>query len=117
MAHRKMDELATRIARATGVEPKKVEEVVQLALEELHRITVIDEKGLTAAMMAARFSFGAEAAFHLIGLFVEDHLLHGRKDDAGILNEVAVRLIPIAHQEGCDRIAPWFSERSAARIS
>jgi hypothetical protein len=35
--------------------------------------------------MATCFSFGADAAFHLIGLFASEHHYHGRHDDAGVL--------------------------------
>lgn len=74
--------VALRIARTTGVQPDKVGEVLQLALEELHRIAIVDEKGPTAAAMETTFSFGAEAAFHLMGLFATEHDYHGRKDEA-----------------------------------
>jgi hypothetical protein len=110
------NDLLTRIAQATGVEPKKVDEVVQLALQEFHRITIVDEKGPTAAVMEACFSFGGEAAFHLIGLYVSEHDYHGRHDDAGIWNEVAMRFIPDEYRDGCKRIAPWFAEKTAARV-
>jgi hypothetical protein len=108
--------LATRIAQATSVQPEKVCEVVRLALEELHRISIIDEKGPTAAVMESCFSFGGEAAFHLIGLFVSEHDYHGRNDDAGIWSEVAKRFIPSEYAEGCARIAPWFREKTADRL-
>jgi hypothetical protein len=49
--HSANDSLSIRIAKQTGLEPVKVGEVVQLALEELHRISIVDERGLTAAMM------------------------------------------------------------------
>jgi hypothetical protein len=110
------NDLATRIARATGVHPEKICEVVQLALEELHRITIVDEKGPTAAVMEACFSFGGEAAFHLIGLYASEHAYHGQDDDAGMWSEVAMRFIPTAYAEGCDRIAPWFAEKTAGRL-
>jgi hypothetical protein len=108
--------LVVRIAQSTGLQPEKVAEVVQLALEEIHRITIVDEKGPTAAVMEACFSFGDKAAFHLIGLYVSEHDYHGRGDDAGIWNEVAMRFIPTAYAEGCDRIAPWFREKTPARL-
>jgi hypothetical protein len=108
--------LAARIAQATGVEPGKVTEVVQLAFEELHRIAIVDEKGPTAAVIEACFSFGDEAAFHLMGLYASEHDYHDREDEAGIWSETAMRLIPSAYRERCDRIAPWFSERAAARL-
>jgi len=107
--------LATQISRSTGVPPEKVAGVVQLALQELHRISIIDEKGPTAAVMEACFSFGAEAAFHLVGLFVSEHDYHGREDDAGIWSEVAKRFIPAEFEAGCDRIARWFAEKTADR--
>jgi len=88
---------------------------VQLALQELHRITIVDEKGPTAAAMEACFSFGSKAAFHLMGLFASEHDYHGRKDDAGVWSEIAMRFIPTAFQEGCGRIAPWFAEKTVAR--
>ena len=109
------DDLSNRISRATGVQPEKVGEVVQLALEELHRIAIVDEKGPTAAAMKACFSFGAEAAFHLMGLFASEHEYHGRKDDADAWFEIAMRFNPAAFREGCDRTAPWFAEKTAAR--
>lgn len=109
-------DLATQIAQVTGIQPEKVCEVGQLALQDLHRITIVDEKGLTAAVMEACFSFGGEAAFHLIGLFVADHDYHGRNDDAGMWNEVAMRFIPTAYREGCARIAPWFAEKTPERV-
>ena len=77
--------LVARITQSTGVQPEKVAEVVQLALEQLHRITIVDERGPTAAVVEARFSFGDKAAFHLIGLYVSEHDYYGRGDDAGIL--------------------------------
>jgi hypothetical protein len=110
------NDLATRIAQATGIQPEKLREVVQLALEELHRITIVDEKGPTAAVIETCFSFGDEAAFHLIGLFASEHAYHGRDDDAGMWSEVARRFIPTAYAEGCDRIAPWFAEKAAGRL-
>lgn len=110
-----MDNLAMRIGLAAGVEPEKVAQVVQLALESLHRITVVDKKGPTAAVMEACFSFGGASAFHLIGLFASEHDYHGRSDDAGVWTEVAMRFIPDAYREGCERIAPWFAEKKAAR--
>jgi hypothetical protein len=85
--------LATRIAQATDIHLGKVCEVVKLALEELHRISIIDEKGPTAAVMEACFSFGDETAFHLIGLFVSEHDYHGRDDDAGIWSEVTTSAV------------------------
>ena len=85
-------------------------------LEELHRISIVDEKGPTAAVMEACFSFGAEAAFHLIGIYASEHNYHGRDDDAGVWAEVAKRFIPTAYREGCDRVAPWFSEKTADRL-
>jgi hypothetical protein len=108
--------LVIRIAQSTGLQPEKVAEVVQLALEEIHRIAIVDEKGPTAAVMEACFSFGEKAAFHLIGLYVSEHDYHGRGDDAGIWNEVAMRFIPTAYAEGCDRMAPWFSEKTPDRL-
>jgi hypothetical protein len=108
--------LATRIGQATGIPPEKVCEVVQLALEELHHIMIVDEKGPTAAVMEACFSFGGDAAFHLIGLFVSEHDYHGRDDDAGIWSEVAKRFIPSAYAEGCARIAPWCREKTTDRL-
>ena len=109
-------DLATRIAQATAIQPEKVCEVVQLALEELQRITIVDEKGPTAAVMEACFSFGDAAAFHLIGLFASEHAYHGRDDDAGAWSEMAMRFIPSAYAQGCARIAPWFGEKTAARL-
>ena len=108
--------LATRIAQATDIHRGKVCEVVKLALEELHRISIIDEKGPTAAVMEACFSFGDETAFHLIGLFISEHDYHGRDDDAGIWSEVAKRFIPSAYAEGRARIVPWFREKTADRL-
>src|ERR1700730_18061217 len=93
---------ADRIARATDVRPEKVGEIVQSALEELHRISLVHEKGPTAAVMAACVSFGDKAAFHLIGLYASERQYHGRGDDAGIWSEIAIRFIPIAYREGCD---------------
>jgi hypothetical protein len=110
------NDLVARIAQVTNIHPEKVCEVVQLALEELHRIMIVDEKGPTAAVMEACFSFGGEAAFHLIGLFASEHAYHGRDDDAGMWSEVAIRFIPGAYAEGCDRIAPWFNEKTAGRL-
>lgn len=109
------DDLTTRIARGTAVPPEKVGEVVQMALEELHRIAIVDDKGPTAAAMAACFAFGAETAFHLMGLFASEHDYHGRQDEAGMWSEISARLIPQAYREGCDRIAPWLMERTEAR--
>jgi hypothetical protein len=109
-------DLAAQIAQATGVDQEKVPEVVQLALEELHRITIVNEKGPTAAIMEACFCFGGKAAFHLVGLFASDHEYHGRDDDAFMWREVAMRLIPSAYAEGHDRIASWFSEKTPARL-
>lgn len=91
-------------------------EVVQRALEELHCISIVDEKGPTAAAMEACFSFGDKAAFHLIGLFASEHAYHGRRDNAGMWNEVAMRFIPSAYAEGCARISPWFAEKTAGRL-
>lgn len=110
------DDLATRIAEATGVQPQKVGDVVRLALQELHRLTIVDEKGPTAAVMETCFSFGGAAAFHLIGLFASEHAYHGRNDSAGMWSEVAMRFIPKAFAEGCARIAPWFGERTPKRV-
>ena len=110
------NDLTTRVGQATGIDPEMVCEVVHLALEELHRISIVDAKGPTAAVMEACFSFGGEAAFHLIGLYASEHDYHGRDDDAGIWNEVVMRFIPSAYREGCDRIAPWFAEKTAGRL-
>jgi hypothetical protein len=109
-------DLVSRIAKATGMDAEKVTEVVRLAFEELHRISIIDEKGPTATVMETCFSFGVEAAFHLIGIYASEHDYHGRDDDAGLWAEVAMRIIPTAYREGCDRIAPWFSEKTADRL-
>ena len=68
-----MNDLATRIAQDTGVNPEKVGDVIQHALEELHRMATVDQKDSTAAVMEACFSSGAKAAFHLIGLYATDH--------------------------------------------
>jgi hypothetical protein len=111
----KMD-LASRIGQTAGVEPEKVCEVVTLALEEFHRLTIVDEKGPTAAVMEACFAFGADAAFHLMGFLSSEHDYHGRIDEARVWNEVAMRFIPEAHRKGCERIAPWFSEKTPARV-
>jgi len=54
MTHGERNDLSTRIAQATGIDPEKVHEVVRLALEELHRITIVDEKGPTAAVIPPR---------------------------------------------------------------
>jgi UDP-N-acetylmuramoylalanine-D-glutamate ligase len=43
--HRDKICVATRIAQATGLEPEKIADVIQLYLVELHRITIVDEKG------------------------------------------------------------------------
>ena len=107
----------TRIVQATGLEPEKICEVVCLYLADMHRIMIVDEKGPTAAAMETCFSFGADAAFHLIGVYASNDHYHGRDDDAGAWNEVAMRFIPQAHREGCERISPWFSERTPARAS
>ena len=107
----------TRIVQATGLEPAKICEVVYLYLAAMHRIMIVDEKGPTAAAMETCFSFGADAAFHLIGLYASNDHYHDRDDDAGEWNEVAMRFIPQAHREGCERISPWFSERTPARAS
>jgi hypothetical protein len=109
-------DLASRIGWTAGVEPEKVCEVVTLALEEFHRLTIVDEKGMMAAAMEACFAFGADAAFHLMGFLSSDHNYQGRTDEARVWNEVAMRFIPEAHRKGCERIAPWFSERSPARV-
>ena len=109
--------LSPKIVQATGLEPEKICEVVYLYLAEMHRIMIVDEKGPTAAAMETCFSFGADAAFHLIGLYASNDHYHGRDDDAGVWNEVAMRFIPQAHREGCERISPWFSERTPARAS
>jgi hypothetical protein len=85
--------------------------------KEMHRIMIVYERGPTAAAMETCFSFGADAAFHLIGLCASEHHYHGRADDARTWNEVAMRFIPDAHREGCQRIAPWFSERTPDRVS
>jgi hypothetical protein len=77
----------TRIVQATGLEPEKICEVVYLYLADMHRIMIVDEKGPTAAAMETCFSFGADAAFHLIGLYASNDHYHGRDDDAGVWNE------------------------------
>ena len=110
------EDLAIRIGTRTGVEPGKVCQVVQLAFEELHRLTIVGDKGPTDAAMEARFSFGAEAAFHLIGMFAVENAYHGRIDEAGTWNEVAMRFIPDAHREGVERSTPWFKERTPMRV-
>jgi hypothetical protein len=107
----------TRMVQATGLEPEKICEVVYLYLAEMHRIMIVDEKGPTAAAMQTCFSFGADAAFHLFGLYASQDQYHGRDDDAGVWNEVAMRFIPQAHRQGCERVASWFSERTPARAS
>lgn len=104
------------IAAKVGIEPEKVSEIVQLALEEFHRQAAVGEKGPTDAAMEACFSFGAEAAFHLIGLFACLHSYRGDFDEAATWNEVGMRFIPDAYEEGVKRIAPWFLERSRKRI-
>jgi hypothetical protein len=111
-----MADLAIQIGLATRLEPERVSEVVTLALEELHRLTIVDEKGPTAAVMEACFSFGSKAAFHLIGLYASEHDYHGRNDDAVIWNEVAMRFIPETTQDECKRIARWFAEKTADRL-
>jgi hypothetical protein len=67
--------------------------------------------------MEARFSFGDKAAFHLIGLYVSEYDYHGRDDEAGIWVEVAKRFISDAYREGCQRIAPWFTAKTADRLA
>jgi hypothetical protein len=75
-------DLTTRIGQTTGVESEKVCEVVTLALVEFHRLTIVDEKGATAAVIEACFLFGADAAFHLMGFLSSGHDYHGRIDEA-----------------------------------
>lgn len=107
----------TRIVQKTGLGPEKIRDVIFLYLAEVHRITIVDEKGPTAAVMETCFSFGADAAFHLIGLYASEHQYHGRDDAAWAWSEVAMRFIPQAHQEGGERIASWFAEQTPARVS
>jgi hypothetical protein len=57
----------TRIVQATGLDPQKICDVVYLYLAEMHRITIVDERGATAAAMETCFSLGADAAFSLDG--------------------------------------------------
>jgi hypothetical protein len=110
-------DLASRIAKVTGVDAARVGQVIRLALEELHRISIVDELGPTAAVEETCFSFGPEVAFHLIGLYVSEHDYHGRDDDAGIWAEVAKRFFPTEYREGCARIARWFSEKTDDRLA
>ena len=53
-----VDTPLARIDRGTGISPDRVGEVVQVALEELHRIAAIEEEGPSASVMAACFAFG-----------------------------------------------------------
>jgi hypothetical protein len=109
-------DLATQIGQATGVDPGRVQEIVQLALEELHRITIVHENGPKEAMLEACFCFGGEAAFHLVGLFAATHHYHGQDDDAGMWCDVVKCLIPNEYAEGCERIKPWFREKTLERL-
>ena len=67
-------------------------------------------------MMEACFSFGGEAAFHLVGIFSALHEYHGRDDDVFLWREVAKRFIPSAYAEGRDRTAPWYAEKTPERL-
>jgi hypothetical protein len=107
------EDLAAKIGISTGMEPAKVAEVVQLALEELHRLTIVGDKGPTDAAMEACFSFGGEAAFHFIGILAVENAYGGRMDEASTWSEVAMRFIPGAYSEGVERIAPWFTPGNA----
>jgi hypothetical protein len=99
------------------LEEARVSQVIRLALEQPHRTSIVDERGPTAAVEETCFSFGPEAAFHLIGLFVSEHDYHGRDDEAGIWAEVAKRFFPTEYREGCARIARWFSEKTDDRLA
>jgi hypothetical protein len=115
----RQDELRELLARP---EPNRT--LIHPGLAEIYRRKVAalhealeDEATREEAMelMEACFSFGAEAAFHLMGLFASENDYHGRKDEAAMWSEVAIRFIPSAYREGCDRIVPWFSEKTVTR--
>jgi len=107
---------ASQIGQATGVDPGRVREIIQLALEELHRITIVHEYGPTAAMMEAAFGFGGEAAFHLVGIFAAVDEYKGREDDVFMWSEVAKRFIPDEYAEGVERMTPWLREKTVERL-
>jgi hypothetical protein len=85
------ENLAEKIAARTGVDPAKVVEVVQLALEELHRLTVVGDKGPTDAAMETCFS--GEAAFTLHRCLSDGEPHDGRVNEARTWSEVAIRFI------------------------
>jgi hypothetical protein len=104
------------IAAEAGIERDKVCRIVELALAQLHRQTMVGASGPTDAVMDACFSFGADAAFHLIGLFACFQAYRGNFDDAADWDELGMRFIPDAYQKGVARIAPWRAERSPERV-
>src|SRR5262245_50689476 len=105
------ENLANKISVRTGIKPEKIAEIVQLALEELHRLSIVGSQGPADAAMEACFSFGGEAAFHFIGILAVDNAYAGRENEAAMWNGVAMRFVPAAYREGAERIAPWFHER------
>ena len=84
---------ASRLANEAGCSEETLQLAATAVLRALHRAAVTHERSATAAVMAARFAFGAEASYHLAGLFE-----HARIDtDSGLpWSETMLRLDPSA---------------------
>lgn len=108
-------DLASQISGSTGVAVDMVRGIVTEALSHIHRLAMVGDKGATDAVLETRFSFGEDAAFHLIGFLATSASYKGDLDGARDWNEVAQRFIPDAYRKGVKRIEPWFDQRTPGR--
>jgi len=109
--------LTDTITERTGVDSHHVNEIIEQALEELHRLCIVGDKGPTDAVMEACLSFGGKASFHFIGILAVDRAFTGDVDGAREWDEMAKRFIPEAYCDGVSRVSAWLKERTSTRIA
>jgi hypothetical protein len=63
-----------RAASDAGIEPDQAEAAVTSVLRSLHRLALLDAKGLSAVALAMRTEMGPEACYHLFGLLELERL-------------------------------------------
>lgn len=64
------------VAAEAGVTEDQARRIATAVLRGLHRAALVEQRGLTDAMLEAYFSFGQEACYHFVGLLEKQRLDH-----------------------------------------
>lgn len=96
-----------QIALEAGITHEQARIAAAAVLRELHQCAVVNDMGLTGAIMGAYFELGEEACYHFVGILEEQRCCHDSDDR---WSETMMRFAPDTMQYYDPIFTKWVTE-------